>query len=138
MFSFLDATAPVWLSLAFSLDCDEEVTRGRVRQWGHDTSSQVTVAVCAPEGTARVSALLTTSETLIDTLFHDGDVLFVACRRMGAVIASGVFEVDCALGDADLLLIPRVTHNLILTQIRQEPTATTTTQPLTEQAVAHE
>lgn len=47
----------------------------------------------------------------------DGESLTLLARYEGAIIASGVFEVNLAATDVGLLLLPRACSNLLLHQI---------------------
>ena len=118
--SFLERVQATRMRVLFS--CDNGF-QGALSVYGQMDAALTLTLVIQRAGRVR-SWDLDGNSDLIGVAFEDADSFIVLARRSGAIIASGVFEVDCALSALGQLLIPRSLNNLLLTQELQQPPRT--------------
>lgn len=127
MFSFLEAIAPVQISVDFSLIDDFSASVRLIADT--QVHCHLTVVHCSISGD---EVSLSTPGAPVEV--YEGEALICLVHRIGAIVASGVFEVSCSLYTAagGTLLVPRALSNLIVTQTRRDEPTT----PLAEQQEA--
>ena len=126
--SFSDSVQPTCISILFSCD---NTFQGALSVYSKSDAALTLTLSLQHAGRVR-SWDLDGDSDLIGIDFQDADALIILARRSGAIVASGIFEIDVALAGVGQLLIPRSLNNLLVTQELQVPPRTS---PLVAEAV---